>query len=412
MGAYLDRLNTQYDEILEGIDEILDRAADEEREVNKEEKELVEREKKRAEELKASIEHYSTIETQRAKVAEVRSKVPAAPTVNRSSTKVTEPAPEKLTDLFSSAGEYATVLHRATHKRDKAAAELIERATEHQTTADNPGLIPRPLVGPIITAVGNERPFIQSIKTQSLPTGAFDRPKITQHVAVGKQTAEKAPTDSRKLLVEKLPVAAATYAGHLNVSLQDIKWTQPGVMQVLFEDFGHEYARETDQDAVAQFEASLAGITPIAIASDDPAAYHEAIFAAAAQIMSSASGAPLPDTIWVAPDVWGKFGSLTGANGNRIFPSVTPTDNTGNPMGLRMVVDPWFTAGTAVMGVSRYLEWYEDVEGFLTVSEPDVLGQLVGYAGFGAFLNTDPSLFVPLTMPAAPGVQSTARSSK
>jgi hypothetical protein len=92
-----------------------------------------------------------------------------------------------------------------------------------------------------------------------------------------------------------------------------------------------------------------------------------------------------------------------------VFPSVTPTSSAGNLLGLRLVVDGNFTAGTAVVGVSRYAEWFEDIDGLMQVGEPDVLGQLVGYAGFGAFLNTKPDLFTPLTLPvAAPGVTRVA----
>jgi len=63
-------------------------------------------------------------------------------------------------------------------------------------------------------------------------------------------------------------------------------------------------------------------------------------------------------------------------------------------MGLRLVVDGDFTAGTAVVGAARFAEWYEDLDGIMQVGEPDLLGQLVGYAGYGAFLNTVPAAFV------------------
>jgi hypothetical protein len=68
-------------------------------------------------------------------------------------------------------------------------------------------------------------------------------------------------------------------------------------------------------------------------------------------------------------------------------------------MGLRLVVDPNFAAGTLVMGPSRFAEWYEDVDGLMQVGEPDVLGQLVGYAGYGAFLNVRPEAFTAFTAP-------------
>ena len=400
MGKYLDGLREQFDTITEGIEQVLDRAADENREVSDQEAELVKREQVKAEDLKKSIEHYATIERTRADVSATMAKVPTTPapsTVQRQRVGGQD-EPAKPEDLFPTAGDYIVTVARAM-RGDKEAAELIQRATQHQTTADNPGLLPSPIVGPVIYGVSNDRPFIESITKKALPAGSFDRPVVTQHVGVGKQDGEKTLTESRKLLVGKLPVAASTYAGHLNISRQDIKWTQPGIMQIIAEDFAHEYARETDQDAVAQFLASITN-DPVVVDTFDAASITAAVFAAASAAMSTGDGAPLPDTLWVSPDVWGMFGSLVNNNGTLVFPSVTPTSSAGNPLGLKMVVDPWFEAGTAVVGPSSYLEWFEDVDGLIQVAEPDVLGQLVGYAGYGAFLNTKPTLFTPITVPA------------
>lgn len=410
MGKYLDNLTTQFDEITDGVDTILNRAADESRELTADEQQLVERDTARAEELKKSIDYHAGLEVTRSAVANIRSKVPATPL--QRSTPGAEKTEPTLEETFPSVGDYIVTVARAL-RGDQKAGELIERATAHQTLADNPGIVPRPILGPVITAVDNDRPFINSITRKALPAGSFDRPVITQHVGVGKQAAEKDLTESRKMLIGKLPVTAATYAGHLNISRQDIKWTSPGIMQIVAEDFAHEYAVETDQDAVAQFEASLAAGTTIPVDSLDAAGVTAAIFAAAAGIMSDGQGAPLPDTLWTSPDVWGSFGSLVNNNGTLVFPSITPTSAGGNLLGIKLVVDPWFAPGTATLGASRYLEWFEDVDGLIQVAEPDVLGQLVGYAGFGAFLNTRPDLFATLTLPAveAPAA-APAKSSK
>jgi hypothetical protein len=45
------------------------------------------------------------------------------------------------------------------------------------------------------------------------------------------------------------------------------------------------------------------------------------------------------------------------------------------------------------------VEWYEDVDGLMQVGEPDVLGQLVGYAGYGAFVNVNPAAFTVFSAP-------------
>jgi hypothetical protein len=126
----------------------------------------------------------------------------------------------------------------------------------------------------------------------------------------------------------------------------------------------------------------------------------QALYEGAANALDSGGG--LPDTLWVSPDSWAKMGGMFNANGSAAFPSLSLTNQGGNPLGLRLVVDQHFPANTMVMGPSRLAEWYEDVDGLMQVGEPDVLGQLVGYAGFAAFLNVAPDAFTSYTLPAAP----------
>lgn len=400
--SYLDRLNTQFDEITAGIAAVLDRAEKEDRDVTTDEQTIVDRDQARAEDLKKSIDHYAAIEATRSKVLETRGRIPAQQQQRTATGPVKDEA--KLTDLFPTAGDYIVTVGRAL-RGDTAAGELIERAQEinrataHQTTADNPGLIPRPILGPVISLIDNSRPFIQSISTRPLPTGAFDRPKVTQHVAVGKQAGEKQLTESQKMLITKLPVAAATYAGHVNVSRQDIKWSQPGIMDILAQDFALQYALETDQDAVAQFLASLTA-APVTVPDWEAASIRGALFDAASVPIQAGQGAAVPDTFWMSVDVWAELGGLVNDFGQPLFPGLNPGNaSAGDIAGFKSVVDPWFPAGTAVIGKGALSEWYEDIDGLLQVAEPDVLGQLVGYAGYGAFVNTEPTAYTKLTMP-------------
>jgi hypothetical protein len=220
---------------------------------------------------------------------------------------------------------------------------------------------------------------------------------VNQHVDVQKQGAEKTLTASQKMTVDLLPVTASTFAGHLNISRQDIKWSSPGILQLVFDDFAYVYAIRTCADAVTQFVASVAGSAGVPIvAPSDPGKVMKALYAAASQSLTD--GEALPDTLWASPDVWGSLGSMTaGVSGTPAFPSLSLTSPGGNPLGLNLVVDAHFPAGTAIVGPSQYAEFYEDVDGLLQVGEPDVLGQLVGYAGYTAFLNSNPLTFTRIT---------------
>jgi HK97 family phage major capsid protein len=340
-------------------------------------------------------------------VQAVRARVPQTPTVQRTSQEP-EHVPT-LQDEFPTLGDYMVTVSRAL-SGDTVAAERIERATADQTTADNPGLIPRPILGPVVNLMDTSRPFIASITNRPLPaSGAFDRPVITQHVAVAKQAGEKTETASRKMVIGKLPVAPDTFAGHVDISRQDIRRTTPGIMQIIAEDFGTQYALETDSAAVAAFVASILAV-PIVITDWTADAVMGAIFEAAAVPLAAHNAVALPDTFWVSPDVWGQLGSITSPNGNLIFPSLTPGATTGNVLGLRLVVDPFFTPGSGYLGSSRLAEWYEDVDGLLQVADVPLYGQTVGYAGDGAFLNTSPASFSKLSFPPITVAASASKS--
>jgi HK97 family phage major capsid protein len=413
MSAYLDRLTTDFDTITAGIDEILNRAAEENRDATPEETQAIERDQTRADKLQADIDRYGAMEVTRAKVNAVRAKVPQTPQVQRTIQDREPVDPQKvLREAFPTLGDYMVTVSRAL-AGDQEAAQVIERATADQTTADNPGLIPRPILGPVVNLIDSTRPFIQSISNRPLPaSGSFDRPKISQHVAIGKQAAEKTETASRKMIIDKLPVAPDTFAGHVDISRQDIRRTTPGIMQIIAEDFAVQYALETDASAVADFVASVTG-APIMVVSYAAADISRAIFEAAGVALSAHQSLALPDTLWVSTDVWGGLGGVYSPNGAPIFPSLTPESTTGNVLGLKVVVDPYFPVNTSILGSSRLAEWYEDVDGLLQVADVPLYGTTVGYAGDGAFLNTAPETFIPLTFPIQALAESaSSKSSK
>lgn len=407
MGAYLDRLNAEYDEAVKGIDATIDRAAEEKRDVTDDEAKGVERARERMTTLKQEIERYTQIDRESADVARLRA---SAPVTTRTQVQ-DKPEEFDVAREFPTVADYAITVHRATALRDPKAREILERATAHQTTADNPGLIPRPILGPVLNFIRSQRPFINSISNRPLTAPKFDRPVITQHVAVGEQAQEKTLTESQKMLIGTLPVAATTYAGHLNISRQDIKWTSPGILQIVFDDFAAIYAQVTNNSAADDFVAS---VDSAAVVIPDWDGFNGAIYGGAQTALTE--GGVFPDTLWVSPDVWVGMGSQVHANtGLPIFPSLSVTSEAGNPLGLRLVVDASFPAATMVMGPSRFAEWYEDVDALMQVGEPDVLGQLVGYAGYGAFLNVNPDAFTKFTAPApapAAAAKTTTTTSK
>jgi HK97 family phage major capsid protein len=409
MGAYLDRLNAEFDEITGGITAILERAADEGRDVSEQENEQIGREDKRRDELTRAIEHHTALDERTSKVLEARSRVrPPAPTLLRTKP---EAEPYSIEREFPTAGHYAMTLHNAVVHRDAESIAKIERATANQTTADNPGLIPRPLVGPLLGTLPPMRPLLGSIPNRAASAPVFDRPKITQHVDVAKQTAEKTLTASRQMTIGKVSVTLDTYAGHVNVSRQDLRWTQPSILQVLFSDFTSIYAQQTDTAACAEFPGAIT--QSAAMALWDYATVQGFLRGAVATIAAQANGA-VPDTLWMSSDVWTKLGGVMTSATSGVPAYNLPLTGGGDIAGLRPVLDAHLAANTLIVGASALAEVWEDLDGFLTVDEPDLLGQLVGYAGYMDFVVVEPKGFVKATGLTAeePSSSGTASGSK
>ena len=405
MSAYLDQLTEKADEITRGIVAIEEKAAEEGRDLTDEESEAIAREDTERDRLIPVIERHQALATKAAKVANLRASVPTRPTIVR----VNEPPPQyDIAREFPSAGHYAATLHRALVKKDPEAIAAIERATAHQTTADNPGIIPRPIVEPLINTLSSVRALLGSVPNRPAPAMKFDRPRVDQHVEVGKQTAEKAETASLEMLINPVAVNLDTYAGHVNISKQDLRWSQPSILQVVFDDFTRMYAKRTDAAACTEFPATV-GLITRALADYTIAGVDTFLRKAAGDVLAQADGQMI-DTAWMSTDVWAGLGGSRTSTGVQAFN--LPLTGGGDLLGLRPVLDPYFAAQTLIVGVSQQAEVWEDIEGFLTVDEPNVLGQLVGYAGYIDFVVLQPKAFVKATgLPIPTMAEAEAESS-
>jgi len=399
--AYVDRLIAEYDEITAGIQEILERAESENRDVTAEENTQIERDDARRKDLEKPIERYKGMDARQSKVDVLRSQMPAPRRVDR----VVEPVVEfDLLREIPSPGHYAALVHRAWVKRDKSAIEILERATAHQLTTDTPGLVPQQVVAPVINRMVSMRPLIQSVRTQTPPGPKFDRPIVTQQVDVGAQAVEKDLTASRKLLTTNVTVTLQTHAGHLNISKQDIRWSQPSILTLVYESFAKMYARVSDSAACSEFVTKVTQTQEIAGA---PGTYTAGAIDAALGAVGATIGGASGDNgelnhIWVSRDVGIALASLRNATtGAKLYNVPLINGTTGDLDGIPVTVDPRFAAATFIAGDDSLVEFWEDLEGFMSVDEPDVLGQLVGYAGYNRLAVLDPTGFVKLTNIAA-----------
>jgi len=298
---------------------------------------------------------------------------------------------------YRSAGAYVIDYWRARVGVDEATEriELYNRAAAHQTTADNPGLLPEPILGPVINFIDAARPLVAALGPRQLPAGTWNRPRVTQHTQVGVQTAEKTELVSRKMTINNIPVAAKTYGGYVNVARQNIDWSQPGIMDLVINDLAAQYALETENATCDDLStAAGAGMAlPASPTAEDVAA---AFWAAAALVYTATKGAGRVFAA-AAPDMLGLIGPAfapvnpQNAQGTGFSAAGFAQGQAGNVSGIPVLVSAGLDAGIILVLSSAAAEVYEDRIGSLQVVEPSVLGVQVAYAGYFADIALEPT---------------------
>lgn len=295
---------------------------------------------------------------------------------------------------------------------DPSAAARLQAAVENQTTADTPGLLPTPIVGPVVNTIDASRPFITSIGALPLPDagGGFIRPKVTQHVDVGLQAGEKTQLPSRKMVISQVPFSKKTFGGTVDISRQDIDWTSPAAWDALVQDLADVYGAETEQTVAADFAALVTQAVPCA--TDDLVGWAAALYAAAGMCYmgGAAAGAiplgRLPNRIWVSLDMWGAIGPLVDvarmalpASAGGALGTSEIASFAGDMLNVPRIVVPSFPAGTVIVGPSNMYEFRENTIGLLTAVEPSILGVEVAYGGYAAYGMLEAKAYCKITPP-------------
>jgi hypothetical protein len=398
----LERMLTQREDMRANAKNILESAAAENRDVTDIERESVEAEYRHIEELDKKIEPLHKAELSQIAHDQKVAELERATRARRDNDKQNLSTGGQLEAYRGNVGRYlADWALKGPRYGDPAAAQRIMRAhaewrvVADQKLADNPGIVPTPVLGPVAGTLPVSRPHIDSVTNRPMPAGGstFDRPKITQHAAVGLQATEKTQLASQKLTITSTPVAKATYGGTLDISFQDRDWTDPAILAIAVSDLEAVYAQTTDNAAADYF---VGAVTDTFVLADGAAEglVRSAIMTAASQVFSNVKQAA--DTIWLSPDMFAYLAAITPTTGGiQSFPGLTNAATTagGTIMGLRVVVDGNYAPGTMIVGVSSYVEHYEQVGGLLSVTEPTILGYTIAYYGYVADFVVDENAF-------------------
>jgi HK97 family phage prohead protease len=341
--------------------------------------------------------------TQEHEVSEIEAAGPeAAPTA----APILFAQPKKAPRL-PSAGEWMAAYHQGGEIFSKINTAVVEWRKENQSTyeaaagdvltTDTPGLLPVPVLGPLVQNINFVRPVVNRLGARAYPDGGaqktFVRPTITTHTSVASQAAELNAVSATTMVIASNSVTKTTLAGQVTLSAQDIDFTSPAAMQLILNDLMGEYMLASDNFAA---DALLAAATSSGVWDGTVTDLMKSIYDAAVDVSNGTNF--FPDTIFVSPDVWGQMGQLVDGSNRPVFPYVGAPGLQGfnalgggnattwvgsNPLGLEIVVDSNFAAKTMVITNSqKAFEFYEQVRGLMSVEVPSTLGRTFSFYGY------------------------------
>jgi len=319
------------------------------------------------------------------------------------------PAQPKREFKMPSAGEFMAAYHiggDTFQNMNKAVAEFsasqrtaLQAAAGDVLTSDTPGLLPVPVLGPLVQDLNFLRPVVEAVGARAYPDGGrsktFTRPTITTHTSVASQATELSAVSATTMVIAANSVTKTTLAGQVSLSAQDISFTNPEAMGLILNDLMGEYMIASDNLAA---DNMLSAANSSGVWDGTVADLLKSVYDAANDISSNRNW--MPTHMFVSVDVWSQLGQLVDTTNRPIFPFIgagltgqnalgggSATSWNGTPLGLQLVVDSNFAAKTMIItrvgqGQGDAYEFYESIQGLLSVDTPSTLGKTMSFHGY------------------------------
>ncbi|MGA0023950.1 MAG: HK97 family phage prohead protease [Burkholderiales bacterium] len=300
--------------------------------------------------------------------------------------------------------EYLSAMYKGGHEFERV--QLAVRAAAPEIgTGDTPGILPEPILGPVYNNFLGIRPVVDAIGVKAMPGGGkvFIRPEVTTHTSIAEQAAEFDTLQSGTLVVTDNQVTKKTYGGYVQISEQDLDWTDPAILSIVLDDLGRVYAQQTDNAAADALVAGATNTTNFTVANiADPNEWVSWMYLAAEAIVGASNG-NLPTHLFLSPNMWRSIGKLVDSQDRPLFPQVGPMNAYGQMspgsyndavvFGLRVVVDRNFADDTVIIGEPSGYELFEQQKGAITTDNPSELSRTLAFRGYFSTLMIDPSKF-------------------
>ena len=329
----------------------------------------------------------------------VEATIPTAPIFAQAKKEFALPSAGEYMAAFHAGGDTFANINKAVAEYTAAKRTPLQAAAGDVLTTDTPGLLPVPVLGPLVQDLNFIRPVVEALGARAYPDSGqsktFVRPTITTHTSVASQSTELSAVSATTMVIASNSVSKTTLAGQVTLSVQDIDFTNPAAMALILNDLMGEYMIASDNFAADNLltAANSSGVWDGTVTD-----LLKSVYDAANDISSNRNW--LPTHMFVSVDVWAQLGQLIGTDGRPVFPlianglsgmnalgSQSAASWNGNPLGLQLVVDSNFAAKTMIItrvgqGSGDAFEFYESIRGLQSLEAPAVLGRTMSFHGY------------------------------
>ena len=369
-------------------------------------------------------EEISNTETQEPIEKETEMSEPVAPAVEATIPTAPIFAQAKREFALPTAGEYMAAYHAGGDtfaNVNKAVAEYtaskktaLQAAAGDVLTTDTPGLLPVPVLGPLVQDLNFLRPVVEALGARAYPDSGqsktFIRPTITTHTSVAAQSPELSAVSATTMVIASNSVSKTTLAGQVTLSVQDIDFTSPSAMSLILNDLMGEAMIASDNLAADNL---LTAATSSGVWDGTPEDLLKSVYDAANDVASGRNW--MPTHMFVSVDVWAQLGQFVDSSKRPLFPFIgagltgqnalgasSAGSWNGTPMGLQLVVDSNFAAKTMIItrvgqGSGDAFEYYESIRGLQSLENPSVLGRTMSFHLYASTFAAIPGMIRKIT---------------
>jgi HK97 family phage prohead protease len=331
-------------------------------------------------------------------VPAVEATIPTAPIFAQAKKEFVLPTAGEFMAAYHIGGDTFKNMNAAVADYSASKRTALQAAAGDVLTTDTPGLLPVPVLGPLVQDLNFLRPVVDAVGARAYPDSGqsktFIRPTITTHTSVASQS-ELGSASATTMVIASNSISKTTLAGQVTLSVQDIDFTSPAAMQLILNDLMGEYMIASDNLAADNL---LTAATSSGVWDGTVADLLKSVYDSAVDISSNRNWTPTH--MFVSPDVWGQLGQLADTTGRPVFPFIgagltgqnalgggQASSWNGNPLGLQLVVDSNFAAKTMIItrvgqGAGDAYEFYESIRGLMSVEQPSVLGRNMSFHGY------------------------------